>query len=681
MNRRTFLSFSAGASAGLMITPIPWKLTDDISIWTQNWKWNATIPKRAVYFSEMASKLDPSGTGVKVAVAGGNAVGVAGNENHPLGKGAYSSLAVAEVGLLNSPSRVRQPMLKTADGHKPISWAEAEELLAGKLDAARGSAAMVSGDDTGSANEIFAALVNNLEGNFFMMPGETQSAHKALEMMGAEGRVGYDIESADYVLILGADALESSGTAVRNARAFSSAHPTGKASTAKYVYAGPVQNNTAVVCDQWVQARPGAAATVALGLAHQLMAAGASADAEGFGAFRRNVAAGYNPGRVERETGVRANTLNTIARELAAAKRPLVIAGSELGQGAGARALMASLSLNMLLGQVGGTVKVMPAAPSVVAGSGSEAERYAADVVPFLKKVADGSEKVGVLMVYDANPAYGLPQAEAMAKAMDKASFTVSFSSFMDETAERANLIMPSSMTAERYDDLYTPYGSGAVVYSVNKPIVKPSHDTRTIADVFLSMAPRLGVELGYGRFTEVLKAKAAALGASWTALRKGEAYTADASTRRVMNVASCAAPAVSGAGMGALALAPVVKHRFGTAKIAMPPHSAGTVTEAEVDGVHVVVEMNAKTARTSGVKAGQAVKLQGAGGEMIAKVRISEKVMNGVVAAPMGFGHTAWDGFSKGLGDNAFKLLAAADDPETGLSVWSDNRVNIATA
>lgn len=375
MNRRTFLSFSAGASAGLMITPIPWKLTDDASIWTQNWKWNAKIPDRAMYFSEMASKLDPAGTGVKVAVAGGNAVGVAGNENHPLGKGAFSSLAVAEVGLLNSPSRVRQPMLKTADGHKAVSWAEAEEMLAEKLDAHRGDVAMVSGDDTGSANEIFAALVQGLEGNFYMMPGETQSAHKALEVMGLQGRVGYDIESADYVLILGADALESSGTSVRNARAFSASHPTGKAATAKYVYAGPVMNSTAVVCDQWVQARPGAAATVALGLAHQLLAAGAGAQAEGLDAFKRDVAQGYGPDRVERETGVRASTLRRIAAELAGAKRPLVIAGAEIAQGAGARALMASLSLNMLLGQVGGTVKVMPAAPTVVAGAPSEARR------------------------------------------------------------------------------------------------------------------------------------------------------------------------------------------------------------------------------------------------------------------------------------------------------------------
>jgi len=680
MNRRTFLSFSAGATAGLMITPIPWKLTDDASIWTQNWQWNPKVPKRAVYFAEMASKLDPSGSGVRVAMVDGQAVGVAGSAENPLSKGAVTSIAAAEVGLLYSPARVRQPMVRTESGFKAVSWSEAEGLLTEKLAASRGQVAMISGDDTGSANEIFAALVNGLDGSFFMMPSETQSAHKALEKMGSEGRIAYDIENADYVLFLGADALESSGTAARNARAFSETHPAGQAAKAKYVYAGPVMNGTAVVCDQWIQAKPGAAATVALGLSHILMENGAKADASGFGAFRQGVAQGYTPARVERETGVRADALTKIARELAAAKRPLVIAGSEFGQGAGARALMASLGLNALLGQMGNSVKIVAAAPAVVKGAGSEAQRYAADVVPYLKAVAEGGAKAGVLMVYAANPAYGLPETQAMAKAMDKAAFTVSFSSFMDETAARADLIMPNSMTAERYDDLYTPHGAGSATYNVNRPLVKAAFDTRATADVLLSVASNLGMDLGFASFKDVLKAKAATLGASWASLTSGKTWTAPAASAR-LDLAACAAPAVNAVGEGALALAPVVKPSLGTATIAMPPHSASTIRVSELDGVETVVQMNAKTARMSGVVSGQTVRLSGPGGEISAKVLVSEKVMTGVVAAPLGFGHTAWDGFSKGVGENAFNLLAAADDPETGLSVWSANRVSIATA
>ncbi|WP_035250411.1 menaquinone reductase molybdopterin-binding-like subunit QrcB [Desulfocurvus vexinensis] len=678
MNRRTFLSFAAGAGAGMMITPIPWKLTDDISIWTQNWQWNPKVPKRAVYFAEMASKLDPAGSGVRVALVDGVPVGLGASKDHPLSGGGVSALAAAEVGLLMSPARVRQPLVRTAAGLEPISWDDAEALLAEKLGQAKGDVAMVSGDDTGTANEVFAALMHKLSGAFYMMPGEAQSAHKALEMLGAEGRLAYDIEGADYVLLLGADALESSGTAVRNARAFSQSHPSGQDATAKYVYAGPVLNNTAVVCDQWIQARPGAAASVALGLAHVLMERGATAQAKGLDAFRKDVAANYSPARIERETGVRADTLRKLAAELAAARRPLVIAGSEFGQGAGARALMAALGLNAMLGRVNvaGGVKLVPEAPVVVDGAPSVASRYSADLVPFLKKLAEGQAKADVLLVYDANPAYALPQAELMAQAVRRAGFTVSFSSFMDETAELADLVLPSSMALERYDDVYTPYGAGQAVYSLNRPLARPAFDTRASADVLLSVARRLDIDLGYVAFKDVLRAKAVALGADWNALKRGAAWTSARTLPLVPDLTVAAAPAPRAVGEGLLALAPVAKHNLGSAKVALPPYNAVTVRNCDL-----MVQMNAKTARMSGVADGQTVRLTGPGGEMTARVHVTEKVMTGVVAAPLGFGHTAWDEYSRGLGDNAYKVLAAADDPETGLSVWSDTRVNIATA
>ena len=44
VTRRDLLVWSAGAAAGLLVTPVPWKLLDDTSIWSQNWPW---IPQPA----------------------------------------------------------------------------------------------------------------------------------------------------------------------------------------------------------------------------------------------------------------------------------------------------------------------------------------------------------------------------------------------------------------------------------------------------------------------------------------------------------------------------------------------------------------------------------------------------------------------------------------------------------
>ena len=57
------------------------------------------------------------------------------------------------------------------------------------------------------------------------------------------------------------------------------------------------------------------------------------------------------------------------------------------------------------------------------------------------------------------------------------------------------------------------------------------------------------------------------------------------------------------------------------------------------------------------------------------------ECVMDATVVAPLGFGHTAWDDFSKGKGDNVHKLLAAEIEDGTGLSRFATARVTVSRA
>ena len=92
-------------------------------------------------------------------------------------------------------------------------------------------------------------------------------------------------------------------------------------------------------------------------------------------------------------------------------------------------------------------------------------------------------------------------------------------------------------------------------------------------------------------------------------------------------------------------------------------------------------VLLNARTAGKLGLKQDDAVKLAASGGECRACVRIFEGVMDDTVVAPLGFGHTAWDDFSKGKGDNVHKLLAAEIEDGTGLSRFATARVTVSRA
>jgi hypothetical protein len=54
---------------------------------------------------------------------------------------------------------------------------------------------------------------------------------------------------------------------------------------------------------------------------------------------------------------------------------------------------------------------------------------------------------------------------------------------------------------------------------------------------------------------------------------------------------------------------------------------------------------------------------------------------MPGVVAMPLGFGHTAWDEFAKNKGDNVYKLMEIKPETGIGMSVFGNPQVQITRA
>jgi len=687
LDRRGFMKFVAGGTAGIMASPLPWKLLDDVSIWTQNWPWIPRNIDGTTEFVHTVSKLCPSAVGMKVRTVSGRPVRAVGDPDHPLSLGGISAVAAAEVQMLYSPARMKRPLRRAADGaYVAITWDEALAMLEEQLSAVKGSGdklACLSGDDNGTINEVLSGLLAKAgSSNFFLMPGEAQPAQRAWELMGGQGQPGYDFENSDYVLGIGANILESWGPAIRHRHFFSVAHPHGEEPAVRYVYAGPVQNNTAAGADQWLPIKPGTEAVFALGLAHLLIKKGAVANVPDFGDFRAYTAE-FTPAKVASLTGVDPKALSRVADELAAASRPLVVTGSEFDQGAGAATVMAGFAVNLLLGAA--SVKALPVADSAVQGAMSRARMLRQDFIAYLSRINAGKAPAPqVLIVHEANPAYALPQADDMAKVMEKIPFKVSFSTFLDETAMMCDLVLPVPMGIERQDDVNTPYGCGQVTYCMAQQVIEPLVDARPAGDVLLSTAARLGMDLGHRSFESVLKAKAAAIGANYRKVSAGTPYVSKAALpltglalrpdvlKQTVSLSSPAEP---------FAIAPVHKLNIGTSNTATPPFNTKTIRRWELQGDEFYVMMNAATARKLGVKQHDAVSLSNKDGSIRARVNIFEGVMTDTVAVLLGFGHTAFDEFSKGKGANVMHLLTAGFEPVTGLSVWNRAGVNIAKA
>ncbi len=688
LDRRGFIQFLAGGALGTLFTPIPWKLTDDLSIWTQNWPWVARNPRGKSEYVKTVSKLCPTNCALTVRTVNGYPIRATGDSENPLSGGGVSSLAAAEVQLLFSPARLKRPLLKSSDGaFKAISWDEAMAVLEEKLGSIKGvqnKLAVISGDQNGTINEVLSGFCT-LAGSdaFFQMPSESQNAARVWQgLLGLNGRMGYDLDNSDYVLAIGADILESWGPAINNRRAYGDSRPHGEAPKNKYVYAGPVQNNTAAGADEWVPLKPGTEAVLAAALANLLIQKGRSIDSPDFGEFKAAVAA-FDAAKAAQITGVPEARIKELAEALSKAGKPVVIVDSYFNQGGGAAPILAGIGLNLLangLNRPGGMV-CLPEIPPVVQAAQHGPAINGKDLVSYLLGL-ETKPKPEMLVIYEANPVYALPQAQVLAKTLTEIPFKVSFTNFLDETAMVCDLVLPTPMGLERYDDVATPFGMGMSVYCAVHPVLDPVYEAPHAGDLVLQLAARLGMDLGFKNFKAVLDAKAEVIGEKFDDLRGKYAQAPnleDPGTPALAPAMLQKALAAVAAQDAGLTLAPIERLNFGTAQTATPPLNLKTLRNTELLGDKSFVHLNGATASKLGLREGDLVQVSSATGQGSALVHIFEGVMQDVAAAPMGLGHTAFDEFTRGKGTNTAELLQVAQEPGSGLPVWTGTAVKIA--
>ncbi|MDL2216231.1 molybdopterin-dependent oxidoreductase [Desulfovibrio sp. OttesenSCG-928-M14] len=686
------MKFIAGAGTGILATPVVWKFIDDAAIWTQSWPWIPSNEYGETTYKHVVSKMDPSGTPMRIRLVNGRPVRALPVEDHPLG-GGVTALSVAEVQMMHSPGRVKRPLLRSSDGgFNELSWPEAAVILKAKLEEAGSSVAFVSGDENGSTNEVLSAFAKAIGSeDVYLMPSEAQCAAKAAELMGMEAQLGYDLEQSDYVLAIGANVLESWGTVVRNRRIFKNSHPhpyragdkKEAAPSVTFAYAGPVQNNTAAVATPWLPIFPGTEGVLALGLANMLIARGRVADAEDFGAFKA-LAAKYTPELTASLTGVDLKKLETVVTALLAAKAPVVLVGSEFGQGAGAAPVMAGFAVNALLGNINkpGGISLLPPVQVALHGADSRDQIFQKDLTAWLA----AKNKPAVLIMHEANPVYALPDPANVAEALKAIPFKVAFSTFMDESAVMCDLVLPIGMGLERIDDVETPYGCGQTVYCITSMASAPHENVRNTGNALLYIAREMGKDLGFTLFEDLLKAKALIHEkCSYEVLVSGQASVGEAKANvffyKLRPDVLAKALDVQAASSDKLRLAPFSKLSLGTAKTGIPPYNNKTLRASELDGSTMSVMMNAATAARQGLTNGSLVLLDSGKNKVKAKLRVFEGVMNDTVAVCLGFGHTAIDEFSQNKGANVMELMTAAPEPETGLFAWSRSGVTVSKA
>lgn len=778
--RREFLKLSA-ATAGSVAALGSLRA---LASWDLSYAEGALKTAAAEVVIPSTCHLCPAACGVLVRVADGRVVKLEGNPMHPVNTGSLCPKGQAAPELLYNPDRLTQPMRRdrSTGQWSPITWEEAVRLVAQKLKAIRESghperAVLMYGDAKGQMRSFLHRFMDAIGSPNAISFESLNVAAAKLGMYLTQGIYdlpAYDLENSQYVIAFGANLLEAGPNPQRTISGYTYLRR-GRATRGKVVVVDPRQSITAAKADEWIPIKPGTDGALALGMAHVIIRSGlVDADfvknycfgfdrvpgSAGLKPFKDLVLEEYPPDRVAQITGIPSTTIQRLAGEFAT-NRPSVAllpgkGGLLNGSIGGVYAAMAIHILNALVGSIeksGGVMvqQYLPCAewPSLpddpVAKQGLSAPRIdgAGSTYPLgwtaYQAVADRileGEPVELLFLYDVNPVYETPAGGRFAEALKRVPLVVSFSSFMDESAALADLVLPEPTFLERWGDAPIT-GLGYPGVSLFQPVIDPLYDTMSAGDFLLKVADAVGETVAaafpWKTYEEVLRYRLRDIGTDWETLRSLGVWMAPgyAFARRggsgwfnVVGRDRKNAPRDGYFDLVSRELYCVLGERsaeeLATVGITAPPDEAcaphyeptiyagddsafsfmlnvitlmslGPRSEAanmptlqEICGMTVGeswgswLEMNPETAERLGLRDHDWVWVESPFGKLRTKLRLVKGLRPDVVNLPYNQGHTAVGRFAKGRGVNGLELLSPLTEPLTGLAAFTNTRVRV---
>jgi len=538
VNRRDFLRFTAGGAAGLAASGVSLQ-----GISTLNAAITAgerDVPPGPEAWSPSVCSLCPGACGLRVRTIGQRAVKIQGNPLHPVSHGGLCPRGLAGLQVLYHPDRLITPLENVGSRSRPewreVSWEEAIGKVVARLQALKddGQAhtlAFLSGRSGYLRQRLLRRFLQAYGSpNLLRTPTGLDSASRATFLQqGMQEGLAYDLDRTRYLISFGANLLEGWGSPVSVMRAFGRWRG-GGAQRAKFVQVSPRFSPTAARADEWIALRPGTEAALALGIAYVLITEGlydaqfVSGHTFGFEdwrdgrgrahtGFRSLVLREYRLNDVAALTQVPVEIILRVAREFGRNRPALAISSQVSSTLPGdPRAAMAVHSLNAMMGslEAPGGALVRPELPGETEPRGGQGGALPpgllrrdngvfpeVDLTHLPEVIRSRSPyPVQALLVHGADPVFSLPNGDELAEALQQVPFVVSFSSFMNETAAGADLILPDDSELERWQEAASPPTFPFLVQSVSPPVVKRVHNTRDTAEVILAVAAALGGEV-----------------------------------------------------------------------------------------------------------------------------------------------------------------------------------------
>ncbi|MFI6481359.1 molybdopterin-dependent oxidoreductase [Nonomuraea sp. NPDC050663] len=401
---------------------------------------------------------------------GGHVTSVRGDKDDPFSKGFICPKGASLGKLDEDPERLTKPVVREGDTFREASWEEAFELVrqAWSRVADRQSSAIYLGNPSAHsmAGALYATpLIKSLgtRNIYSASTADQMPKHVACGLMYGDplSIPVPDLDRTDYLLMLGANPMESNGS-LCTAPDFPGRLKALRRRGGKVVVVDPRRTRTADKADEHVFVRPGTDAYLLFGLVHTLFAEellDIGLEVNGLDQVEAQ-AKHFPPDVVARRTGVPAETVVRLARELAAAERAVVYARiGTCTQEYGTLAQWLVDVLNVLTGNLDrpggamfpmGATEFRPRRKPYRTGRWSSRVRQLPEANGELPvaTLADeietpGEGQVRFLITVGGNPVMSAPNGARLDKAFEQLDFMVSVDPWLNDTTRHANVILP----------------------------------------------------------------------------------------------------------------------------------------------------------------------------------------------------------------------------------------------
>jgi len=424
----------------------------------------------------------PAGCGMNIRTREGRAIKAEGNPLSPISHGRLCPRGQASLHGLYDPDRVPQALVKAGESWDRVTWDDAENRLLAALGQHRGRTVFLTQNETGTLDRLiddFCAAFGITRMRYEAYGWEpVREANRRL--FGIDAVPVHDFAQADVVVTFGADFLETWVSPVDYHWSFIQGRAYNQGRRGRMIAVGSHQSLTGMNADEWINIRPGTEHLVALAMA-RLIADSAGAQAGPVAGMLQ----GVDVAQLAQVAGVSPERLRQAAADFANNGRSLAVGPGVSSTSRNATQLAIAVAvLNSVAGNIGRTVKL------------SEQETHTAGLASYremqalMQNIANG--QVTALLVHGPNPLFTMPEHDVVQRALEGLGFLGSFSYVMDETTERAHLVMPDHHFLESWGDYIPRTG----VRSVIQPVMSPVFNTRQTADVLLSVAAKGQVSL-----------------------------------------------------------------------------------------------------------------------------------------------------------------------------------------